>query len=221
MKASATSDDVMIYGIKLTRMGLGQRSEINRVFFEVDGRRISSYSALNPDNTVEVTFNTPLTIKANSDVMFDLVVEMKGSAGGEHQFEVTAIDTNAKSINGVGLKTNTYRTTSYVAVTVSFEALSTTGSYSAGETTNLKFGQFKLRNQSSVNEDKDVVVKAITLRNEGDGDPMRNLKNIKLTQNGKVVSKEIVHNGKHMAIVLDNYILKANQTPVFELNADV
>jgi hypothetical protein len=146
---------------------------------------------------------------------------MNGSAGGEHMFEVTAIDTNAKAISGVGLKTNTYRTTSYVTIEVGFEGLSTTGSYSAGETTNLKFGQFRLRNQSSANEDKDVVIKTITFRNDGDGDAMRNLKNIKVTQNGKVVSKEVVHDGRSMTVVFDSFLLKANQTPVFELTADV
>lgn len=78
-----------------------------------------------------------------------------------------------------------------------------------------------MTNQSSSNEDKDIVVKAITFRNDGDGDASSNLKNIKLLQNGKVVSKEVFHDGRNMTILLDNYLLKANQTPVFEITADV
>jgi len=222
MQLAAQGDDVTVYGIKVGRIGLGQRSEIKRVFFEVDGKRISSYSALNPDNTSEITFNQPIVLKAGSNAKMDFVVELESTqAGGEHAFEVLAIDTNAKGIVWVGLKTNTYRTTTYQTVTVKFEGLSTTGNYSAGETTNLKFGQFRMTNQSSSNEDKDVMVKAITLRNDGDGDASRNLTNIKLVQNGKVVSKEVVHDGRNMTILLDNYLLKANQTPVFEIIADV
>jgi len=222
MTLTAQSDDVMVYGIKVMRGGLGQRSEIKRVFFEVDGRRISSYSALNPDNTAEITFSQPIVVKANGSAMMDFVVEIESAnAGGEHMFEVLAIDTNATSIVGVGLKTNTYRTTTYQTIKVGFEGLSTDAAYSAGETTNLKFGQFKLTNQSAANEDKDVMVKTIVFRNDGDGDAMRNLTNIKVVQNGKVVSKEVVHDGKSMSVIFDNYLLKANQTPVFELVADV
>lgn len=155
--------------------------------------------------------------------MMDLIVELKATtAGGEHAFEVTAIDTNAATVNGVGLTTNTFRTAKYDVATVSFESLSTGRVYSAGESTNLEFGRFRLSNTTASNEDREVVLKTITLRNEGDGDAATNLQNVKVTQNGVVVSSEVVHEGKYMTVVFkDGYKIAANQTPVFELVADV
>jgi len=61
---TAASSDVRVNSITLTRQGLGDRSDIDRVYFERNGVRVSSRGSLASDGVVTVSFSPALTVKA-------------------------------------------------------------------------------------------------------------------------------------------------------------
>jgi hypothetical protein len=69
------SEAVTINSIVLERAGLSSRADINGVWFEKDGKAVSSVGKVASDGKVTVNFTRGFTVKSNETL--DLVVELK------------------------------------------------------------------------------------------------------------------------------------------------
>ena len=70
---------VEVTSVKITRTGLGQRQDFDRIWIEKDGVRISSRASINSDNTATLTFSTPLSINAGGSVKVVIYAQMSGA----------------------------------------------------------------------------------------------------------------------------------------------
>jgi len=91
---TAGSQDVSVNSISLKREGLSNRSDISRVYFELNSKRVSSRASININEEAIVSFTPALVIKAGSTLSLDLVVELStatngATVGAEHRFAVT------------------------------------------------------------------------------------------------------------------------------------
>jgi len=128
IKFTAASSDVKVNSVTLTRQGLGDRSDISRVYFERNGVRVSSRASLASDGVVTVSFSPAFVVKAGSSESLDLIASLIGTiAGSEHRFAFTDVNSSAVSAS-FNISTPTLRTTTYTVGSVSFTRQGTTGS---------------------------------------------------------------------------------------------
>ncbi|MEI7477903.1 MAG: hypothetical protein WCJ81_05420 [bacterium] len=200
---TAGSKDVTLYGVELKRAGLGQSSDISRVYLESAGVRVSSRGAVASDEKVSLSMLSPIVVKAGTTETLDVLVELSAaSAGGEHKFVSTAINTSAATVNG-SIATPTLRTANYDVASVNVAKAGAGSTWKANDTM-IEIGQFKLQNNGSTGgTTKDVLFKAITLRQLSGAD-MVNLDNIYLERDGQKVSTSTILNGKDVTFSLGN-----------------
>ena len=212
----AQSEDIKVNSVTVTRQGLGQRADISRIYFERNGMRVSGRASLSTDNTAVISFSPALIVKKNSTETLDLVVNVAATtAGGEHAFKVTNVNSSAASAS-YNITTPTLRTSNYQVGKVEFDTLGSAQSVRAGES-NVELGQFKLTNTSSDN--KELKVKAITLRQNESAD-LKNLSNLAIYRDGDKVSTDVMVNGKEVTFALDNK-LTDGQSSIYYIRGTV
>jgi hypothetical protein len=212
----AGSEMVKVNSVTVTRQGLGQRADISRIYFEKDGVRVSGRASLSTDNTAVISFSPALQVRANGTEKLDLVVNVDAaSAGGEHAFKVTNVNSSAASAS-YNITTPTLRTSSYQVGKIQFTKLGSPQAVRAGES-NVELGQFRLSNISSDN--KELKVKAITVRQNESAD-LKNLENLAIYRDGDKVSTDVVVNGKEVTFGI-NSKLTDGQSAIFYIRATV
>ncbi len=214
---AGSSNEVRLYSVEVERFGLGERSDVKRVYFEKDGVRISGRAGLTSDGKATITFAPALTVKANSSEVIELVANLSGAAGSEHAFRINKIDSTARDLNLAEKETSTFRTTTYTVAgaDVTYKGSNTT--YKANDSTNLEFGAFRVDNKAN---GKDITVKSFIVRNDGNGD-LTNLKNIAIYRDSTKVSKgEATVNGKEFVIAVDS-VIEGGKGANFYVRADV
>lgn len=216
IKFTAASSDVRVNSVTLTRQGLGDRSDISRVYFERNGVRVSSRGSLASDGVVTVSFSPALVVKAGSSESLDLVASLVATqAGSEHRFAFTDVNSSAQTAS-FDISTPTLRTTTYPVGSVAFTRQGTTGSIQGSEV-DFEIGRFKLDNTSS--NDKEVKVKALTFRNAGNGSLSNGLANLALYKNSEKVSTDVVINGRDVTFVV-NTTLTSSENGLFYIRAN-
>lgn len=219
LKFAASSSDVTIHGLKLAKVGLGDRAGIYRVFMERNGLRVTGKASFTTDGQAELSFSSNLVVKAGSTENIDFVVMLSGTdVGNEYAFNFTSVDTTAESVDMSTLTTNTIRTASYTVATSTILTLGTTTSIKANEATNVELAKFSIANAN--NEERTTKFKAITLRNEGTADIAASAKDWKLYKDSTVVSSDYVINGKDITFAVNSEIL-ANQTNTYYVKGTV
>jgi len=154
-------------------------------------------------------------VKANSTLSVDLVAELNGTdAGAEHKFTSTLINSSALTVNG-SMVTPTLRTSDYQAANVTVTSLGGGLTHKAGDL-NAELGQFRITNNST----RGVTFKAITLRNNGNGD-LTSIKNAYVERNGLKVSSVVTNNGKDLTFAIDNNLLTDSQTATYYIRGTV
>ena len=216
----AASSDISINSIKLTRDGLGNRSDISRVWVEKNGMRVSGRQTVGSDNTVYVTFSPAFVVKAGSTETLDLVVSLSGSTNAQHKFVINSATDIASTAAKVGgtypMNTNLMTTTSYTVVSVAYATAGSSSTYRVGDT-GVELGQFKLTNNAT--DDKSVAFKSIMFRNEGNGD-LENLKNLAIYRNGQKITTEVKIDGKNVTFALDDTIA-FGRTETYYVKGDI
>ena len=217
-----SSEKVTIESIKLERTGLSSKSDISGVWFEKDGIAVSAKGSLTSDGTVTTRFYNGYSV--NGSDTLDLVVELKGTtAGSEIAFKFVDVTSTAKNVS-FNATTNTYRTTKYSVAAVLFGqngGNTTATSYKLGEKTEYEIGKFQISNQNTASEDKDVVLKAIKLKNDGKLDLSSTFKKVYVTRDGKTVSKSVELNSKDMTIYFDDDVLASGKKGIYTIFAEV
>ena len=217
-----SSEKVTIESIKLERTGLSSKSDISGVWFEKDGIAVSAKGSLTSDGTVTTRFYNGYSV--NGSDTLDLVVELKGTtAGSEIAFKFVDVTSTAKNVS-FNATTNTYRTTKYSVAAVLFGqngGNTTATSYKLGEKTEYEIGKFQISNQNTASEDKDVVLKALKLKNDGKLDLSSTFKKVYVTRDGKTVSKSVELNSKDMTIYFDDDVLASGKKGIYTIFAEV
>ncbi len=216
---TAGSEDAAISSIKLERSGLSQRSDISRVYFEQNSKRISSRGSVNIDDEVTVSFTPALVVKAGSTETVDLVVELKAGAtvGAEHRFSIVEVESSTEVANNLPVVTNTMKLGSYTVQTVTFDTTDADSNYelNVGDS-DLVIGEFEL---STVGE-KDNLFKSVTFTNNGGADMESVFANIGLYNDGVEVSTEVIIEGREITFIV-NHEIENGRTELYEIRADL
>lgn len=218
---SAGAKDVSVNSVTLKRSGLGQSSDITRVYFEKDGIRVSSRASISADQTVTLSFAPAWVIKAGTTDSIDLYVDMAASSvGGEHMFQSTSIDSSAANVVGM-ITTPTLRTANYLVSLVTFTSAGAGLTATASDAADLELGQFRIADSSTGSDERDLLFKSVTFRQDGDGD-LTSLSNVGLYRNGVKVSTVTVMNGKDIIFGLGNGDeIKDSQTANYYIRGSV
>ena len=219
---TAGSEDTTINSIKLTRTGLGNRSDFTRVWMEKDGVRVSGRQTVGSDESVYITFSPAYVIKAGETQTLDLVAALNASTtGSQHSFTINSASDIDSSVSVEGIfpiSTPTMTTANYTVVPVAYRPVSSSSStYRLGDT-NVELGQFKIENGAT--NDKSVTFKSIALRNEGNGNMSANLSNLAIYNNGVKVSTDAVVDGRYVTFTL-NSLVDFWRTETYYIRGDV
>lgn len=198
---TAGNDTVFVYSVDVKRKGLGNYQDLDRVYFEKDGIRGSAKTSFTSDEQSTITFAPALEIAANSTESLDLVVELSGATGAEHYLEFIGVNSSAASINAQ-VMTPQLRTADYTVGSIDFESRGNNTTHKAGDSDMLELAQFRLVNTSA--QDRDIRVKAISLRNDGTADlDDQTIKTIALYRDSVKVSTNYYIDGKDIIFQLD------------------
>jgi hypothetical protein len=217
---TAGSKDVKLNSISLKRMGLGSYTNFaggGRIYFEVNGVRVSSRSTISSDDSAVLSFAPALTVAAGKTVSVDLMAELVSApVGTENKFMSTMIDSSASTVNGV-IDTPTLRTASYSVRSIAFTNQNVNTTYQGNETT-VELGKFQLQNIGT--NTIDAKLQAITFRNVANGDVTKGLTDLKLLRGGNTISSSVIINGRDVTFVLADTIIDG-QTASYTIQAKV
>ena len=216
------SQSITINSIQLERIGLSSRADIKGVWFEKDGKAVSSAGKVTSDGKVTVNFTRGFTVKAKETL--DLVVELNGAnAGSQVAFRLLDAVSSAANVNVKG-DTTTYQTVNYKVAEAAFTAVDGyNATYKLGSQSTYTLGEFKIENvyDTTAKEDKPIVVKNLLLNNAEGIDLQGLLQNVKVYRDGKVVSKYVTLEGRDMTIAFDNDVIDGGRTATYTIIGEI
>lgn len=217
---AAAGSDINVRSVMIERKGLGRVQDIDRLYFEKDGTRVSARASLTSDGKGVINFSPALVVKAGSSETLDLSVSLSGDAGSEHAFDIYEVQSSAQtsSLNPSPVTTPTLRTTTYNVGSFTLESRGTALTHRAGDSKNLEIAQFRLSNTSADN--KSLKFKSVMFRNQGNGD-LVNLTNMALYRDSTKISSNVVNvDGKEVTFTVDD-MLTDGQSATYYVRADV
>ena len=218
---SAWNEDVTLNGVTVTRQGLGNNSDVNKVYMTLNGARVSNLQSLGSDGTTMIYFSPALVVKANNSLNLNLMVKFSSStSNGQHQFAITdsnKIDSSAATIGGnFPLSTSMMTTTNYTVDTGTFYVSSADNTLKLGNTA-VEVGQFQINNADA---NKTLNFQSIMLRNNGTADLTKDLANINVLSGGVPVSSNVSINGRNLTLSLNDTI-NGWLTATYSIVADI
>ncbi len=216
---TAGSEDAAISSIQLERQGLSDRTDISRVYFEQNSKRVSSRGSVNIDNEITVSFTPAMVVKAGTTETIDLVVELNDGSdvGAEHRFAIVDVESSTDVANNLPVVTNTMKLGSYTVEEVAFDPTVNGGNPELNVGDNdVLIGEFQLRTTG----DRDNLFKSVTFRNNGGADLNNVLANVGLYNNGENVATEVMIEGREITFIVNDEI-ENGRTENYEIRADV
>ena len=221
---ASSSSDVTVKSLLMKRGGLGDRNDIDTVWLEYNGKRVTTQASVNSDDTLNVSFTPSWKLMAGTSASLDLVVKLKSkTAGGQHNFAIVAakdVSSTASTLTATfPVVTNTLITTNYTTSAVSFGSVAVNSpTLKVGEKSAL-LGEFRV----DVTGDRDVVVTSASLYNSGTLDASKYLSNIALysKSTGAKVSSSVVFDGRTTTFVVNDTIASSVGNRVYQLKADI
>lgn len=186
---TAGNSDVSVNTVELKSLGLAEVPSTTRVWFELNGKRLSGKASFSSERVAVTSFAPAYVIKAGATETLDLYVELNTGAGNDFQFGGKITSATTTNISGE-FSTNSLRTATYTVAPVTFNAVSGLNTSISQSAEALELGRFTIANNDTSNETRDVKLQTITLRQLGNGD-LEDLSDIVLERNGKTVSSEV------------------------------
>lgn len=211
-----------VESITVTRTGLTTLGTTFKVWAEKNGVSVTSKRALSSDKAI-LTFSPALNIAAGQTVAIDVLAEVAGVTGNGALGIVSASDISASGSTVSGsfpITGNLMSFTSYDVTEVDFDVTSTTYAPKVGDEAT-ELGKFNIE---LTDDDRDVVLNTLTLRNTGVEDLSTSLMNVYLENNGEVVSNNATFNGRYMTFTFKNGgmdLLKDDGDADFIIKGDV
>lgn len=209
----ATSNDISLKTVELSKVGLAAINSNVRVWFEKDWVRVSGRAAFTSEGKAIISFAPMYVVKAGSTETLDLYVELSdSSAGTDYRFTSSDVSSTALYTNG-SFTTPTLRTANYTVAGLNIEAASAT--WTANVTTNgMELWAFKLIHNYTGTETRDIMFKSITLRQNGNAN-LSNLGSIILERNGTVVASNPKIDGRNITFTVMNEIKHATNATYY------
>ena len=218
VKLSATTGDVTVQSLTVSRSGLGNAADIastNGVRAAQNGVVISSSADYyNPTSQkATVYFSPALVVKAGASTMVDVLVNLSGSENSQHQFTLDSVNTTS-SVTGAPITLGLLNTTSYVTTTTTANLSSVGGNVTPGKTAQL-FAKVDVTSGG-----RDTKVLGFTLTRSGSTDFTKRLQNVMVYRNGVAVGSVAV-TGEKLAVYGLTDVLQSGNTQTYELKADI
>ena len=215
---TANSNDVSLQTVSLKKVGLSTIPPSTRVWFEKNGVRISGKAAFTSDGTAVLSFAPTYVVKAGERASFDLYVQLATQAGNDFQFASTDVSSSAQNVNGA-FTTPKLRTADYTVAPVSVDAYTSNAGAFNVQPDAQEVAAFKVANNYTGSDTRDVAFQSITLRQNGNGS-LSNLSNIVLIRNGNTVSSHPTVDGKDVTFIVNDTI-KQGTTATYNMKANV
>lgn len=241
---TAGKADATVNAITLKRTGLGTKDDFSKVWLEnQSGVRVTARQTIGSDDVVVLNFSPALVVKAGSTETLNLTAKLKAfndnvnggwvpsdgiKQSGEPCYtgrmdafviaSASSVDANGGAVGGsFPITTAMMSTADYATANLTSSVVDSTPTYQVGEL-NQEFAQWRLTNNHST---RDIVMKTLTVKNEGTGKVAKDLANLKVVVNGNTISSGALVNGEYVTFNLNNYVLAAGRTESFYIRADV
>ncbi|MFH0865786.1 MAG: S-layer homology domain-containing protein [Bacteroidota bacterium] len=166
---------VQLYGVSVTRQGLGDNNDIDQVWLEdADGNVISNSASVNNDDLAVIRLKKGgILIPSGESVKLYVVASFDvaaiNAAGRNHRFTIMNadnIESSAANISGAfPIQGDLFTIANYQTAELVFQAQGAARTIEVGST-QTEVGRFKLTNDGGANN-KSLVVTRLTLRNIG------------------------------------------------------
>ena len=203
---SASSADVNLKTVELEKLGLAMLPTSTRVWFELNGVRVTGRTAFTSDGKAVLSFAPALNIPAGQTKSLDLYVSLSTTPGYDIQFKSTNMTSSAVSNMG-GFTTPVLRTVNYSVLNATFNKIPW-GGVNNVTTNGMELGAFTIAIANPSSETRHSLFKGITLRQNGNGD-LSNLGNVVLERNGTVVSTAYSIDGRNLTFSVNDEIKDA------------
>lgn len=215
---TAGKSDVSLNSIEVKSLGLAEVPSTTKVWFEKNGKRLSSKASFSSERTSVTSFAPSYVVKAGATETLDLYVELDTAAGNDFQFSGNVTSSSAANVKGT-FTTNSLRTASYTVAPVTFNVSgsNTTANQSSDA---VELARFTLANNDASSETRDVKFQSITLRQLGNAD-LVDLSDIILERNGAKVSTETTVSGKDVTFVVNDTVKDGGTTATYYVKAKV
>ena len=200
---TAGSADATVNGFTVQRVGLSNRSNINKVWAEQNGVRIVSSRSINSDDQAPLVFTTPLVIKAGTTATVKVYMGMLSSnttTGDQIGFQVTTVDAGAGTTKGLPLTGNTFTTSNYSLTPINITGTNSTTSVDVGTTAVDLTNNIQIQNNGNgTNSNVDLTLNSISFRNDGTAD-LSQLANVGVYDANGKISSDVVANGRDLLV---------------------
>lgn len=227
---TARGDDVELKSVNISRSGLGDKDDFDKIWFEQDGKRLTSKRSINSSDIAILNFYNDVEVEAGKTLTLDLMVSMdavdssgKVQSGHSNLLQIrSAEDITANTAEIVGdfpVETSQmgiadYKVTQLVVTTLGSGTTVTVGDENA------EISAFKIKNASDKN--KDVILKSIRLKNTGTATTEEVLDNLKFERSGEEIATDFEINGDYINISFtEGYIIEDGKTENFYLRSDI
>jgi len=203
----AGSKAAVVNTLTIKRSGLSDRTDIDKVWAERNGVRVSSQQSVNSNDEAIITFSPVLNIPAGQTITLDIVASLKGTGTGNMALGV--VDGSSVVVG------NLMSLVSYTVASVNLTAHSTTTPKVGDTATQLTAFDFQ--------PDKDVYFRSIVLKNTANEDMSKVLDNVYLEKSGNVVSDSVSIDGRYLTINLKDggLLVEKNDNVTFRVKGDV
>jgi len=218
IKISASTSDVTLNSVSVTRSGLGPIKDIKSMQLAQSGVIVSDNRTPNSTTqTAIVRLNNAVTIKAGTSVSFDVLVSFDGTVAqpnSQHQFSVTAIGAGSSSTSGLPVTLGLLNTTSYKTTEVNVASITTASSVTSGKVAQ-RIVNVKIDGGSS----RDTTINGFTLSKDTGEDYTKAFANVAAYRNGVKVGTVTMTSDKISVTGLATKLL-AGESADYELRAD-
>jgi len=217
---TAGSSDVTVDSVKLTRLGLGNSKDFEKVYLFVDGRKLTTGKTFS-DSENQLTFsNVSLVVKAGSTETIDVRADIDTSTDGDannpsnhsNSIQVTEVTSTAVNVSGTPLVSNTISIGAISVGSVDVEATANSKTAKVGEA-QVELGKMTVY----VSSTEDAEVKSITLYNNGKDV----YANPKLYRGSTLVSEGELYGDYIRFAFTTPYEIKKWDNSVFTIKSDV
>ncbi len=201
---TAGDEDVRIDGLTFKHVGLSSRNNIDRLWVEVDGIRLTSPRSINSDSIVNMPLSNPLVIRASSTITARVFMSMDSDnedTGDQIAFELSDVETAGGDVLGLPVTSNTFTTSNYSLTPLNISGTVTNTTVDVGSENIDLTSNIQLENQgSSTNSNVDLILKSIIFRNNGSAD-LDQLENVGLFDaSNQKISDSVEYDGNDLII---------------------
>lgn len=222
LNLTAGSDNAInVDALTIKRTGLSSYDKFNKIWAEKDGLRVSSQSTMNSSDEVNLTFSPVINIPAGQTVTLEIVSSLTNAAGNGALGISAASAVSAGGVTVAGsfpIFGNLMSFTDYSVATVDLTAYTATKTPKVGDTA-AELASFDVKAPST----KDIVFKAITLKNAGVEEMANTLANVYLEKAGTKVSGYGVVSGRYITFTLNSngLLIEKGDNPTFKVKGDI